>query len=122
MQNEQVRYDERGHVDYPHHDGELVGCCAEDDEESELINKGQARRIAAEWQAPGNAYSALQHVGEITDGLLDEIRSDLRSAHSPQEARKDLRALRKWAQAHGVGKVSGWGAWDDTPVDDDGED
>lgn len=81
-----------------------------------MINNGQARRIASEWQAPGNAYSALQHVGKIEPTLLDEIAYDLRSGHTPDDARGELRALRVFARAHGVGPVPGWGAWDDTPV------
>jgi predicted AlkP superfamily pyrophosphatase or phosphodiesterase len=79
-----------------------------------MINKGQARRIAAEYQAPGNGYSALQHVGLITEELADEIALDMRHEDSP--AWHDLAALLEFAQAHGPGKVANWGEWDDTPV------
>jgi len=80
------------------------------------ITDGQARRIAAEWQAPGNAYSLLQHKGVIDGDLLDEIKADMRSEHTDADARRELLALRRWAQDHGPGKVAGWGDWDDTPV------
>lgn len=86
-----------------------------------MITNGQARRIAAGWQAPGNAYSALQHVGRIEPTLLDEIKHDLHSGHTPDDARGELRALRVFARAHGVGPVPGWGAWDDTPADESEE-
>ena len=80
------------------------------------ITNGQARRIAAEWQAPRNAYSALQHVGLIEETLLDEITADMRTLMFNEPAYRELAALRAWAKQHGPGKVAGWGAWDDTPV------
>jgi hypothetical protein len=82
---------------------------------AKTITNGQARRIAAEWQAPGNAYSALQHVGLITDTLTDEIAADMRTLGA-NAARRELAALLRWAEHHGPGKVTPWGAWDDTPA------
>ena len=81
-----------------------------------MITNGQARRIAAEWQAPHNACSALQSVGLITDDLIDELDQNMRSPHNDSAARRELTALRRWAEHHGPGKVADWGSWDDTPA------
>jgi hypothetical protein len=90
-----------------------------------MITNGQARRIAAEWQAPGNAFSVLQHTGEVISGLVSEIsaelgnlrfhRADL-SADEMALAVRELGALERWAFRQGLGPVQQWGAWDDTPV------
>lgn len=85
-----------------------------------LISNGQARRIAAEWQAPRNACSALQHVGIVQGDLIDELQQNLRSPHLAGDhdpaAKRELAALIRWAKHHGEGVVSDWGAWDDTPA------
>lgn len=85
---------------------------------AQLITNGQARRIAAEWQAPHNACSALQHVGLIEGDLIDELRQDLRCPHLADDpaAVRELHALIRWATHHGPGKVTPWGEWDDTPA------
>ena len=80
-----------------------------------MITSGQARRIAAEWQAPRNAFSLLLHKGIIADTLADEIASEMRKLGA-NAARRELAALLRWAERHGPGKVSPWGAWDDTPA------
>lgn len=77
-----------------------------------MITNGQARRIAAEWQAPRNAYSLLQHKGIIADSLIGEIRADMRKLGAG-DARRELAALAQWATKHGPGKVTPWGAWSD---------
>lgn len=87
-----------------------------------MITKGQARRIAAEWQAPGNACSALQHVGKVEAGLPAEIDANLATAqaHDDRKVRIELLALKAFAEAHlraGRTTVPGWGAWDETPVE-----
>lgn len=81
-----------------------------------MISNGQARRIAAEWQAPRNAYSLLQHKGVIDDGLVDEIRTDMDSPHIDPVAYRELAALAAWVEEHGPGKVTPWGAWSDKPA------
>lgn len=78
-----------------------------------ILTNGQARRIAAEWQAPGNAYSLLQHKGIIADDLIDEIKVDAANPNTDIASRHELIALRRWATQHGPGKVPGWGSWDD---------
>ena len=78
-----------------------------------MITNGQARRIAAEWQAPRNAFSLLQHKGIVSPDLTDEITAEMRSLGA---ARRELAALLEWAEHHGPGKVDGWGEWDDTPA------
>jgi hypothetical protein len=88
-----------------------------------MINKGQARRIAAEWQAAGNECSLLQHKGVISEDLAGELADNL-GAVQRQEAYADdrelltreLHALLAFARAQGLGPVSGWGGWDETPV------
>lgn len=80
-----------------------------------MITNGQARRIAAEWQAPRNAYSLLQHKGIIGEDLSDEITADMRTLGA-NAARRELAALLRWAKHHGPGKVTPWGAWSDTPA------
>lgn len=91
-----------------------------------MITNGQARRIAADWQAPGNAMSSLQHCGIITHNTADEITANRtevgRFSHnydSPVTALQDLTALYEWVQRQGVGTVSDWGAWSDYPVTPD---
>jgi len=79
------------------------------------ITNGQARRIAAEWQAPRNAYSLLQHKGVIADTLIDEIHADMRTLGA-NAARRELAALAQWAKEHGPGQVSPWGEWSDKPA------
>jgi len=79
-----------------------------------MISNGQARRIAAEWQAR-NAYSLMQHKGVISDRLLSEIHADMRKLR-PGADRRELAALARWAKKHGPGKVTPWGAWSDRPA------
>lgn len=81
-----------------------------------MITNGQARRIAAEWQAPRNGYSALQHVGLITDDLADEIRTDMDSPHTDDHGRDELDALLVFVLANGPGNVPDWGEWDDSSI------
>jgi hypothetical protein len=79
-----------------------------------MISNGQARRIAAEWQAPGCPTSTLQHVGVIEDGLIEELLDNVQ--HADADAERELTALIAWAEVHGPGRVAEWGAWDDTPA------
>lgn len=90
-----------------------------------MISNGQARRIASEWQAPGNAYSVLQNTGEIVSGLASEIASDIEYVTERRESwpvdeyesvRRDLDALTRFVGEHGLGPVAEWGEWDDAPV------
>ena len=79
------------------------------------LTNGQARRIAAEWQAPRNAYSLLQHKGVISEDLLGEIAADLKSRHTDVDTARELVALAVWVEKHGPGKVADWGDWSDEP-------
>lgn len=90
-----------------------------------MISNGQARRISAEWQAPSNAFSALQHKGEILADLPTKIRDQLeflrmRRSSWPEdeyaEVCRDLEALDVFSSHHGPCIVESWGDWDDTPV------
>lgn len=84
-----------------------------------MITNGQARRIAAEWQAPRSSFSTLQHTGEITETLLTEIEAEIRALQPGSfgvETLRDLIALAQFADAHFHGTVPGWGAWSDQPV------
>jgi hypothetical protein len=86
-----------------------------------VINVGQARRIAAEWQAPGNSCSLLQHKGVIDPGLIEELDANLATeqAKADRQIRIELIALREFARVHldlGHTQVRRWGAWDETPV------
>lgn len=84
-----------------------------------MITHGQARRIAAGWHAPRNAFSWLSHKGTITSTLEDEIVHELKGVSDPQ-ARVDLMALRRYVSTRGVGEWQGqpWHkTWDDTPVE-----
>lgn len=83
-----------------------------------MITKGQARRISAAWQAPGNGFSALQHVGRIEPTLVDEIDDalSLPSTKRDRWAVIELYALRRFVTAQNTITVPGWGAWDDTPA------
>jgi len=80
-----------------------------------MISNGQARRIAAEWQAPRNGFSALQHVGLITEDLAEEIAAEMRNLGA-NAARRELAALLVWVEKHGPGKVTPWGDWSDKPA------
>ena len=80
-----------------------------------MITNGQARRIAAEWQAPRNGFSLLQHKGVIAEDLAEEIAAEMRNLGA-NAARRELAALLRWVEYHGPGKVTPWGAWSDKPA------
>jgi integrase len=94
-----------------------------------MISHGQARRIAAEWQAPGNAMSELQSRGTVHHLTADEIDANIETVERHPEAfgedaeqtLLDLRALRRYCEMRlGQVQVAGWSdMWDSTPATPD---
>jgi hypothetical protein len=102
-----------------------------------IITDGQARRIAAEWHAPGTEMSRCSHTGQFDlYALTNEIDAEVarlanfgghgQPASYVESAKRDLNALRRWAtdrHYHATVGGQGWSSreswnsrWDDTPV------
>lgn len=94
-----------------------------------MITNGQARRIAAEWQTPRNAFSVFQCTGEITNALASDITDEIWGIHHRRSSwpedeweviHSELVGLERFINHHGLGKVAPrdeWiKTWDDAPV------
>jgi hypothetical protein len=88
------------------------------------ISHGRARAIAAGYQAPGNAFSALQHTGQVTPTLLDEIGREISREMTgicPLEQAVELNELGRYAWERGPSQYNGipkWSyMWEDSPRD-----
>jgi hypothetical protein len=93
----------------------------------ETITHGQARRIAAEWQAPNcPGLASLATSGAILDVLEAEVERELDYAEqgkqidSPESYQvvRELKGLLNYVQVHGVRPAQqGWvSIWDEVPV------
>lgn len=92
---------------------------------SPIISDGQARRIAAEWQAPNSpGIASLATSGAILDVTQAEVQREIDwfdgkvSNEYTRESCRDLLALRAYVINRGVRTApEGWHRlWDDTPV------